>query len=404
MFAIDLMKTVDNMEKTVVDPFIDNNMVEMSVNNHIVATAIIFFSVVNVCKEIVQLYQQRIKYLTDLINLLEWILYLTSMAMVMPRFTGYVSDYNLTSAATAIFIAWLNFLLYLQRFDRVGIYVVMFLEILQTLVKALLIFSILFIAFGLSFFVLMSRGHHLGFSNVPMSLIRVFNMMLGEFDVMGTFIQPYFNASITATTLPYPNFTMGFLIIFMVFMPILLVNLLIGLAVGDIESVRRNAYLKRLAMQVDLHTELEKKIPKVILNRIDKEEITEYPNSVIHYQCQWFWKISRRLFGSVYTNDEDMKKVEANALLHDDITQKEFDKQKARIKEMSTSIQQMHHMVRLIVQKMEIRTEANDIDEGDVINDRKYSKWTSPTLAIKLRSVSALNKARRKAAEVPMTA
>jgi hypothetical protein len=33
-------------------------------------------------------------------------------------------------------------------------------------------------------------------------------------------------------------------------MPILLMNLLIGLAVGDIESVRRNAQLKRLAMQV----------------------------------------------------------------------------------------------------------------------------------------------------------
>jgi len=36
----------------------------------------------------------------------------------------------------------------------------------------------------------------------------------------------------------------------MVLMPILLMNLLIGLAVGDIESVRRNAQLKRLAMQV----------------------------------------------------------------------------------------------------------------------------------------------------------
>lgn len=36
----------------------------------------------------------------------------------------------------------------------------------------------------------------------------------------------------------------------MILMPILLMNLLIGLAVGDIESVRRNAQLKRLAMQV----------------------------------------------------------------------------------------------------------------------------------------------------------
>lgn len=39
-------------------------------------------------------------------------------------------------------------------------------------------------------------------------------------------------------------------VLFMILMPILLMNLLIGLAVGDIESVKRNAQLKRLAMQV----------------------------------------------------------------------------------------------------------------------------------------------------------
>lgn len=38
----------------------------------------------------------------------------------------------------------------------------------------------------------------------------------------------------------------------MILMPILLMNLLIGLAVGDIESVKRNAQLKRLAMQVKI--------------------------------------------------------------------------------------------------------------------------------------------------------
>lgn len=37
----------------------------------------------------------------------------------------------------------------------------------------------------------------------------------------------------------------------MILMPILLMNLLIGLAVGDIESVKKNAQLKRIAMQVD---------------------------------------------------------------------------------------------------------------------------------------------------------
>lgn len=80
-------------------------------------------------------------------------------------------------------------------------------------------------------------------------------MMLGEIDLLGTYIQPlYTNEGEErgqARTIPYPVPVFLMLGVFMVLMPILLMNLLIGLAVGDIESVRRNAQLKRLAMQVN---------------------------------------------------------------------------------------------------------------------------------------------------------
>ena len=85
--------------------------------------------------------------------------------------------------------------------------------------------------------------------------------MLGEIDFLGTYIQPYYGENIekvkTTLTLPYPIPAFLILGIFMVLMPILLMNLLIGLAVGDIESVRRNAQLKRLAMQVRMIHDFE---------------------------------------------------------------------------------------------------------------------------------------------------
>lgn len=77
-------------------------------------------------------------------------------------------------------------------------------------------------------------------------------MMLGEIDFLGTYIQPFYLED-NGRSLPYPLPAFLILGVFMVLMPILLMNLLIGLAVGDIESVRRNAQLKRLAMQVQLH-------------------------------------------------------------------------------------------------------------------------------------------------------
>lgn len=48
-----------------------------------------------------------------------------------------------------------QFVFLINRFDFFGIYVVMFLEILRTLLQALSVFSLLIVAFGLSFFLLM---------------------------------------------------------------------------------------------------------------------------------------------------------------------------------------------------------------------------------------------------------
>lgn len=62
------------------------------------------------------------------------------------------------------------------RFDQVGIYVVMFIEILQTLIKVLLLFSILIAAFGLAFYILLSRVSYTIFK-VLICIIVILHMM-----------------------------------------------------------------------------------------------------------------------------------------------------------------------------------------------------------------------------------
>jgi hypothetical protein len=94
-------------------------------------------------------------------------------------------------------------------------------------------------------------------------------MMLGELEYIANYVEPYEDDD--PNTMPFGLLTYLFLIIFVLLMPILLMNLLvshfihpfcksyytvslqIGLAVGDIESVQQNARLKRLAMQVKVH-------------------------------------------------------------------------------------------------------------------------------------------------------
>ncbi|PSN57930.1 Transient receptor potential cation channel subfamily A member 1 [Blattella germanica] len=377
------------------------------------AMVIIAYIVLNSLREILQLYQQRWHYLLDPINLVSWSLYIAAIIMIMPVFTDEFDQLQLSCASVTVFLSWFNLLLYLQRFDQVGIYVVMFLEILQTLIKVLIVFSILIIAFGLAFYILLSRGNHLSFKNVPISLIRTFSMMLGEIDFLGTYVQPYYEPR--NKELPYPIPAFLILGLFMVLMPILLMNLLIGLAVGDIDnpeaSEKKNisqdcwsgfsSHLKCLSqheeekrevVSVVLHTELERKLPHFLLDKVDKMELIEFPNDT---KCKlgFLDTLLRKWFWNPFSDDGLEMMLDSS----DDYVSEELVKQKKRLKEISSALETQHLLLRLIVQKMEIKTEADDVDEGVSPNEIRpllgiANKWTSPRVRKKLRSTLSFTK------------
>ncbi|XP_052746471.1 transient receptor potential cation channel subfamily A member 1 [Bicyclus anynana] len=363
--------------------------------------AILIYNFIGLIREMCNIRDQKCHYIMDPSNFVSWMLYVSSVLMVLPSIYPIYEDIQFSAASITVFLSWFNLLLLLQRFDQVGIYVVMFLEILQTLIKVLMVFSILIVAFGLSFFVLLSKGKHLSFSSIPMSMMRIFAMMLGEIDFVGTYVQPYYKTD-SDIVLPFPIPTFLILALFMVFIPILLMNLLIGLAVGDIESVRRNAQLKRLAMQVVLHTELERKLPAFLLEKVDKDELIEYPNNK---KCKlgfldvilrkWFCNpFTDDAVSRIWVDDDDFIYTAANLDLvlesSDDTIMREVDKLKRRCREMARTLDQTHHLVRLIVQKMEIKTEADDVDEGvSPAETRAAPRWNSSRVRNKLRAASS---------------
>ncbi|XP_016959263.2 transient receptor potential cation channel subfamily A member 1 isoform X1 [Drosophila biarmipes] len=364
------------------------------------AVVIVVYIVLNSMRELIQIYQQKLHYILETVNLISWVLYISALVMVTPAFQpdGAINTIHYSAASIAVFLSWFRLLLFLQRFDQVGIYVVMFLEILQTLIKVLMVFSILIIAFGLAFYILLSKiidpqPNHLSFSNIPMSLLRTFSMMLGELDFVGTYVNTYYRDQLKV---PMTSFLI--LSVFMILMPILLMNLLIGLAVGDIESVRRNAQLKRLAMQVVLHTELERKLPHVWLQRVDKMELIEYPNET---KCKLGFCdfILRKWFSNPFTEDSSMDAISFDN--NDDYINAELERQRRKLRDISRMLEQQHQLVRLIVQKMEIKTEADDVDEGISPNELRSmaglrsaggNRWNSPRIRNKLRAALSFNK------------
>uniref|UniRef100_A0A8C1Q732 Ion transport domain-containing protein n=1 Tax=Cyprinus carpio TaxID=7962 RepID=A0A8C1Q732_CYPCA len=276
-----------------------------------------------------------LNYFTDFSNLADWCAAISSLVFVIPMCFNLENTWQWEAGAFAILTSWIGFLLYFQRFERIGIYVVMFGGIVRTLVCIMILFIFLLLAFGLAFYALML--HQDEFSSISLALAQTFVMTVGELNYQSIFLNAYEN-----NRMAFPGVTYFIFVLFVLFMPILLMNLMIGLAVGDIAEVQRNAELKRIAMQIDLHTALEEKLPYWFLKRVDKPSITIYPN-----KCKIQNTVRTRL---------NLCSRQGGPL------ERELHKQKNRLKTMSCLLEKQHNLLKLIIQKMEITSEADEYD------------------------------------------
>ncbi|KAJ8279735.1 hypothetical protein COCON_G00068010 [Conger conger] len=235
---------------------------------------------------------------------------------------------------------------------------------MRTLVSIISLFFFLMLAFTLGFYALMINQEKFG--RLEISLMQTFVMMVGELNYQENFLNPYLKGK-----LPFPQLTFFILVWFVLLMPILLMNLLIGLAVGDIAEVQKNATLKRIAMQIELHTNLEEKLPYWFMKRVDQTKIIEYPNR----KCR-----TRANFLHLCLASEEQSVVrthlrtDANLLTP---VEYELHKQKYRLKEMASVLEKQHNLLKLIIQKMEIHTEAEDEVDGPELFQCRFGKQLS---------------------------
>jgi len=298
---------------------------------------------------------------------------------VVPHIIGLTTDWAYSCGVAALFFSWINLLLFLQRFEFFGIYVVMFKSILGTLLQVLIVFSILFFAFGVTFFAVLRNEIGAGYTTVPLAVLNSVVMMVGDMNYLDTFVSPHIDGDVT--TSPFSGMAFFIMSMFLLLMSILLMNLLIGLAVGDIEGVQKNARLKRLAMQVEMVADMEKKLPMFILRCVDKHSLTNRPNDACSTIKSWYDKLVRG-------TDKDCGAAAERNELREQLTQ-----QKNRLKTLQAEMFSQTELLKLIVAKMEIHTESSHMDEGcqDESMDinlilkqasRKSVSWRSKSLSI----------------------
>lgn len=133
------------------------------------------------------------------------------------------------------------------RFPIFGLYVQMFTKVAKNFAKFLLAYCCLLIAFGLSFGVLFNS--YPAFKSVPWTLLKTITMMSGELEFEDIFYGP--------VRIQFPGTSHALFLAFVVLVTIILTNLLVGLAVSDIQGLQASAGLDRLTRQAELVARLE---------------------------------------------------------------------------------------------------------------------------------------------------
>ncbi|XP_063228401.1 transient receptor potential channel pyrexia-like isoform X2 [Bacillus rossius redtenbacheri] len=156
-----------------------------------------------------------------------------------------------------VLLAWAELMLLVGRFPTWGYYALMFYNVLQNVVKVLLTFVCLVIGFAFSFLIQFQEDPQ--FANLWRSLVKTTVMMTGEFDYGDLFAEPDEAAgNSTSAARRLPATSRAIFLLFVVLASIVLMNLMVGLAVSDIQALQTEGIVHRLLKQAAFAEQLEK--------------------------------------------------------------------------------------------------------------------------------------------------
>ena len=126
--------------------------------NILVSYVGLIFLLINMLKELFEIYVKKLKYFTSLQNLVDWTVYITGFLFLL-AFAARIRSLKAGQLAwqmgtVCIFIAYMNLILQTRIFHNLGLYVTMFIEVVKTLIRVLVVFMMFILAYSLVFYIL----------------------------------------------------------------------------------------------------------------------------------------------------------------------------------------------------------------------------------------------------------
>ena len=194
--------------------------------------------------------------------------------MLMHRFQHH-------AAAIGVFLVWGELMLMIGRLPLFGIYVQMFTTVAKNFFKFLAAYFCLLIAFALSFAVLFPNYQSFNGN----ALVKVLVMMAGEIE--------YENFVYENGSALFPGTSHMMILFFVVLISIILMNLLVGLAVSDIQGLQKSAGLDRLVRQTELISHIESMLFTRLLLFLPKKFLSMLHQNalVVPHAYNWTFRV-----------------------------------------------------------------------------------------------------------------
>lgn len=248
----------------------DKDMCSIHTVVNVTGYFLLAFNMLLITKELFQMAHSWAGYVSHWENWLQWLIIISVFLCVLHHHSvGDVSQDVLTwqhhVAAVSIFLTWIELMMLVGRFPIFGLYVQMFTTVAVNFAKFLLAYSCLFVAFSLSFGVLFPN--YKSFRNVAWGLMKTVVMMSGELEFEDIFYA-------TESPVLYPITAHLIFLAFVLLVTVILTNLMVGLAVNDIQGLQQSAGLDRLVRQAELVAHLESMLFSRLLHCLPNKLLT----------------------------------------------------------------------------------------------------------------------------------